>query len=67
MYILVTLKKKYNKSIRCWKIFYYYSGPYTIKSVVGYSVYYLVDDKGKSKGNWHVKDIKPCTHRITPD
>lgn len=43
-----------------------YSGPYTLKNVIGYNVYHLVDDKSESKGNLHVKDIKPCTH-IIPD
>lgn len=36
-----------------------FEGPFTIRKKCGYCVYELVDDKGKSKGRWHVVDLKP--------
>lgn len=35
-----------------------FSGPYTIKKILGLNVYKLLDEKGKDKGNWHIKDLK---------
>lgn len=36
-----------------------FSGPYRIKRKVGYCVYELVNDQGKSIGNWHTEHLKP--------
>lgn len=36
-----------------------FTGPYKIKTKLGINVYELEDQQGKSKGNWHIKDLKP--------
>lgn len=36
-----------------------YGGPFRIRKKLGINVYELENDKGKSLGNWHVKDLKP--------
>lgn len=36
-----------------------FEGPYKVKKKCGYCVYELVDKDNKSKGRWHVQDLKP--------
>lgn len=36
-----------------------FEGPFRVSKKVGYCVYELEDLVGKSKGNWHVQDLKP--------
>lgn len=35
-----------------------FEGPFKIKRKIGYCIYELEDPGGKSKGNWHVQDLK---------
>lgn len=35
-----------------------FEGPYKIRKKIGYCVYELEDMKGKSRGNWHIQDLK---------
>lgn len=35
-----------------------FEGPYTVRKKCGYCVYELEDEHGKSKGRWHVQDLK---------
>lgn len=35
-----------------------FTGPYRVRKKLGVNTYELVDDTGKSKGHWHVKDLK---------
>lgn len=43
-----------------------YTGPYKIKNKLGINVYELMDEHGTSKGNWHVKDLKPYKGEAEP-
>lgn len=36
-----------------------FEGPYKVKKKCGYCVYELEDKEGKSRGRWHVQDLKP--------
>lgn len=49
--------------IRCFKSYTAklgkkFSGPYKVRKKLGVNVYELEDKHGKSKGKWHVKDLK---------
>lgn len=55
-------KKEYNLSDKSKgysaKLDKKFSGPYKIVRKLGVNTYELVDEQGKSKGKWHVQDLK---------
>lgn len=36
-----------------------FTGPYKVRKKLGINTYELEDGTGKTKGNWHIKDLKP--------
>jgi Integrase core domain len=44
-----------------------FAGPYTIRKKISPLVYDLVQDNGKSIGNWHVKDLKATNEEEEPN
>ena len=44
-----------------------FEGPFLVIKKVGYCVYEMEDEKGKSKGNWHVQDLKPYQQSADDD
>ena len=44
-----------------------YEGPYTINKILPNSAYELVDDKGKVKGEFNKKQLKPYRTKSDPN